>query len=143
MAAAPTPTPAPHFDPSRDPEADLRVAIAQAQRQGKNILLDVGGEWCSWCHLLDATLVKEASLALLFQRHYVVVRVNYSDENENKPFLSRFPKHLGYPHIYVLDRNGRLLHSQHTSLLESGKGYSIKALEEFLRAWAPSRVPGV
>ena len=68
-----------------------------------------------------------------------MVRVNYSEENRNQQFLSHFPKITAYPHLFVLDQDGRLLHTQNTNLLESGKSYNIKAVEEFLRAWAPSR----
>jgi hypothetical protein len=37
--------------PARDPVDDLDTAKVEAQRAGKRIVLDVGGEWCSWCHL--------------------------------------------------------------------------------------------
>jgi len=33
------------YDESRDPAADLKAAVAQAQRENKRILLEVGGEW--------------------------------------------------------------------------------------------------
>ena len=36
------------YDPKRDPAADLKTAMAEAQRGGKRILLEVGGEWCPW-----------------------------------------------------------------------------------------------
>ena len=41
------------FDPARDPVADLATAKVEAQRGGKRIVLDVGGEWCSWCHYIS------------------------------------------------------------------------------------------
>ncbi len=41
------------FDPKRDSEKDLQDAVALAAKTNKHILLDVGGEWCSWCHKLD------------------------------------------------------------------------------------------
>ena len=50
------------FDPTRDPAKDLAAAEAQAKAEHKNILLDVGGNWCSWCHLLDRTLHGNADL---------------------------------------------------------------------------------
>ncbi len=136
------PAPSAGFDPKRDPAADLRAAVGQARREGKRILLDVGGEWCGWCKLLDATLAREDSLRELLSKNYVVVKVNYSDENRNEAFLSRFPKIIGYPHLYVLDPDGNLLHSQNTNVLEAGKGYSVGALEGFFRAWAPARGSG-
>ena len=46
----------PKFDPARDPFKDLKEVIVDAQSTGKRILLDVGGEWCIWCHRLDGFL---------------------------------------------------------------------------------------
>ncbi|BDQ03700.1 hypothetical protein [Ignavibacterium sp.] len=34
------------FDPTRNPEQDLKNAIEYAQKTNKRIILDVGGEWC-------------------------------------------------------------------------------------------------
>ncbi|HVO73587.1 MAG TPA: thioredoxin family protein, partial [Ignavibacteriaceae bacterium] len=45
--------PVEEFDPSRNPAKDLNNAVAEAKRTGKRILLDVGGNWCIWCHYLD------------------------------------------------------------------------------------------
>jgi thiol:disulfide interchange protein len=135
-AAAP---PAEHrtpFDPKRDPDKDLQVAVAQARQEHKRILLDIGGEWCVWCHILDKTLEGDRTLTDLLAAHYVVVKVNFSEENKNSAFLSHFPKIEGYPHLFVLDQDGKLLHSQNTDLLESGKGYNLKAVQDFLEHWA-------
>jgi len=36
-----------NFDPTRNPERDLATALVQAKAEGKRVLVDVGGEWCS------------------------------------------------------------------------------------------------
>ena len=46
------------------------------------------------------------------------MKVNFSPENENKELLSKYPQIPGYPHIFVLDSGGNLLHSQFTGDLE-------------------------
>jgi thioredoxin-related protein len=124
------------FDPKRDPAKDLAAAVTQARQEHKKIILDVGGEWCIWCHRLDDFIASEQGLHKLLEEHYVVLKVNYSEENQNKAFLSGFPKVDGYPHLFVLDQNGKLLHSQSTGDFESGKGYSAAAFEAFLHKWA-------
>ena len=48
-------------------------------------------------------------------------------------FLSKYPPISGYPHIYVLDENGALFHSQNNSDLEEGRSYSRTAILEFIR----------
>ena len=39
------------YDPKRNADSDVKNAIAEARKTGKRVLLEVGGEWCSWCHL--------------------------------------------------------------------------------------------
>lgn len=125
------------FDPLRDPAGDLESAKVEAMRGGKRIMLDVGGEWCSWCHLLDKFIEGDAEIRSFRDANYVWMKVNYSEENENKPFLSAYPGIKGYPHLFVLDADGKLLHSQFTGELEKGKGYDRAKFFDFMKAWAP------
>lgn len=125
------------FDPARDPANDLATAKVEAQRAGKHILLDVGGEWCSWCHILDRFVEGDAEVRRLRDAKYVWMKVNYSEDNENTAFLSQYPAVKAYPHLFVLDANGALLHSQFTGELEEGKGYDRRKFLAFLQEWAP------
>jgi thiol:disulfide interchange protein len=137
-AASPTVySPVTVFDPARDAAQDVRLAVAEAKRTGKNVLLDVGGEWCIWCRRLDSLFVRRADLAEARERWYVTVKVNYSKENKNEKLLSAYPKIPGYPHLFVLDASGKLLQSQDTGALESGKGHDPEKIMTFLRRWAP------
>ena len=133
------------FDPARDPVADLATAKVEAQRGGKRIVLDVGGEWCSWCHLLDAFIEGDAEIRSFRDANYVWMKVNYSEDNENAAFLSQFPQIKGYPHLFVLDAQGTLLHSQFTGELEADKGqpkgYNHERFFAFMKEWAPPKAP--
>ncbi|MGH8026376.1 MAG: thioredoxin family protein [Pseudoxanthomonas sp.] len=126
------------FDPLRDPAKDLETAKVEAQRGGKRILLDVGGEWCRWCHILDKLVEGDAEIRSFRDANFVWVKINYSEENENKPFLSAYPEIKGYPHLFVLDADGKLLHSQFTGDLEKGEGYDRRKFFAFLKDWAPA-----
>ena len=68
-----------------------------------------------------------------------MVKVNYSPENENEDVLSRYPEVAGYPHFFVLDGEGRLLHSQDTAKLEKGKSYHARRFKRFLTRWGPPK----
>lgn len=125
-------------DPARDPFTDLNVAIDLARQSDKRILLEVGGEWCKWCRYLDEFLNEHAEINNYLNDQFVLVKVNYSPENENTEFLSRYPKISGYPHIYVLSANGDFLHSQGTAELESGQSYDPVKMIDFLDKWAES-----
>ncbi len=111
------------FEPQRDAAADVATAVALAKKQGKRVLVDVGGEWCPWCHILDRFVAANADVRALTDANYVWVKVNWSKENKNEALLSRWPAVKGYPHLFVLDADGRLVHSQDTGLLEDGKDY--------------------
>lgn len=124
------------FDPTRDAEKDIRFGVALAKKQRKRVLLDVGGEWCPWCKKLDKMFRTDAEVAAALAKSYVVIKVNYSRENENKAVLARYPKISGYPHLFVLDDRGKLLHSQDTGLLESGDHHDHDKVMAFLTAWA-------
>ncbi len=127
------------FDPARDAAADVATAVAMAKAQGKRVLVDVGGQWCSWCHILDRFVAGNADVRALVDANYVWLKVNWSPENRNEALLSRWPAIRGYPHLFVLGADGRLLHSQETDVLESGKDYDRAKFVAFLRAWAPPR----
>ncbi|MEE8398318.1 MAG: thioredoxin family protein [Desulfobacterales bacterium] len=124
------------YDPKRDAATDIEEAILEARRTHRRVLVEVGGEWCIWCHILDRFFDDNRALLEYRVKHFVMVKVNYSPENKNMKVLSRYPKIPGYPHIFVLDGEGKLLHSQPTERLESGKGYSVERVSDFLRRWA-------
>jgi thiol:disulfide interchange protein len=121
------------FDPSRDAASDVRTAVGMARAQHKQVLVDVGGEWCIWCHMLDKFIASHPPVKQLLDDNYVVVKVNWSPQNRNEAVLSQWPKVKGYPHLFVLDDKGQLLHSQDTSVLEAGKGYDEGKVLAFLR----------
>ena len=50
--------------------------------------------------------------------------------------VSRWPGIRGYPHLFVLDASGALVHSQDTGVLESGNGYDKARVLAFLTRWA-------
>jgi thiol:disulfide interchange protein len=125
------------FDPRRDPAADLATAVSLARAQNKRVIVDVGGEWCIWCHILDRFIAAHDEVRTLRERHYVWLKVNFSPDNRNEAFLARWPKVEGYPHLFVLDASGRLLHSQNTAELEAGKDYDLAKMLAFFRDHRP------
>jgi len=129
------------FDPSRDAAADIARATSLANAQGKRVIVDVGGEWCAWCHVLDRFVAANADVRAFVGAHFIWVKVNFSPENRNEAVLSRWPPINGYPHLFVLDGSGRLLHSQDTGELEAGNGYDKARFRAFLERWAGSPVP--
>lgn len=137
---APAYQPVLQYDPKRDAAADIDAAVTEAGRSKRHVLIEVGGDWCAWCHRLDDYLKEKKKLKALLERNFVMVKVNYSPENENEEVLSRYPEVAGYPHFFVLDGQGKLLHSQDTARLEKGKSYHARRFKRFLTRWGPKRL---
>ena len=125
------------FDPSRDAAADVAHATSLAKEQGKRVIVEVGGEWCTWCHIMDRFIKANADVRALLDANYVFVKLNFSKQNENKAVLSRWPEIDGYPHLFILDGDGALVHSQNTAALEAGKSYDKRKFIDMLKTWAP------
>jgi thiol:disulfide interchange protein len=124
------------YDPARDPAADLAATIRTAQATNKRIVLQVGGDWCGWCHKLDRYVLEHPAVAAALRDGFVIMKVNKSEDNDNAEFLAQYPEIPGYPHWYILQSDGTLLHSQGTAKLEEGNSYSESALLDFLRQWS-------
>jgi len=127
--------PVAEYSPDRDPVADVASAVTRAKQEHRRVLVVVGGEWCKWCHILAAYIKANPGVERAWNDRFVTVHVNYSPENENKLFLGGYPQIPGYPHIFVLESDGSLLHSQNTGLLEEGQGYSTAKVMAFLDEW--------
>ncbi len=129
-----------YYDEQRDPFADAAEAIELAKSSGRNILIEIGGNWCSWCKKMDAFLDKNPELYQQLHSKYVVLKVSVSDSNENEAFMKGLPPVLGYPHMYVSNSNGKMLLSKDTAeLLDNGE-YSLTHWQEFINKWQVSAV---
>lgn len=136
--AAPEPyAPVHEFNPKRDASADIRAAVAEAQRTQKRIIVYVGGSWCQFCGQMGELYRKNSDLLEIREAGFITVYVYYGPGNYNRAALSGFGKVLGIPHYFVLDSDGRLLHSQHLLDLRSNGDYSAVKMKQFLTEWSP------
>lgn len=129
--------PVKEYDPKRDANQDVANAVAEAKRTNRNVLVEIGGQWCVWCKYFDKFFADNSTLAQFRDQNYIMVKVNFSPENKNEALISKYGKVPGYPHLFVLDKGGKLLHSQDTSKLEEGRGYNMTAVANFLKEWSP------
>lgn len=123
------------FDPTKDPFEDWKVTVDEATKLNKRIILDVGGDWCVWCHRIDAFMHSTEEIESLLNEHFIILKINFSKENKNEKFLSQYPAIEGYPHFFVLEKDGSLLRSQNTGELEKDKDYDKDKFVAFLKKW--------
>lgn len=123
------------YDVDNDPAADLEKAVKRATLENKRIIIQVGGDWCSWCTALHKHLDKNPLVYNALAASFVVIKVSYTSEHPNEAFLTMFPEADSYPHWILLSPSGQYLHSQDMEELESGKGYSSDLLIKFAEKW--------
>lgn len=126
-----------------NPDADVSAAISQglikAKGENKNIFLQIGGNWCPWCLKFHKLYAEDSEINGSMEKNYIFILVNYSKENRNYATLKKleYPQRFGFPVFVILDSNGKRLHTQNSSYLEEGDGYSKKKVLEFLKQWSP------
>lgn len=125
-----------HYDIARDPFVDGEAAIKLAQASGRNILIEVGGNWCSWCHVLDRFFRSDPMLWDKLHQGFVVLKVNVGDGNDNAGFMSGMPPVHGYPHLFVARSNGSVIYSQSPAEFIRNGEYSAIDFMPFLDRWS-------
>ena len=125
------------YDPSTDASKDLQSAIMKANQTGKHVLVQVGGNWCSWCIKLDKLFKTNKRIDSILSNDYVLMHLNYSKENKNLKILSTLsnPQRFGFPVLLILDEKGNLLHTQDSGLLETGDHHDPDKVFTFLSKW--------
>lgn len=143
LAIATTPTELPfyskYYDDKRDPFKDAANAITLAQKTDRNVLIEIGGNWCTWCKKMDAFLDVNPHVYEALHQKYVVLKINVSDSNENEAFMKALPPVLGYPHMYVSTASGKMILSKDTAELLEGSNYSEQRWLAFLNKWQASQ----
>jgi len=128
------------YHPEANAEADIKNAVALAKKEHKNVLIQAGGNWCIWCLRFNDYVQKTPDLKELVDKNYVYYHLNWSPENKNEKIFSGYGnpgEKFGYPVFMVLDENGKLIHTQDSSVLEEGSGYSLSKVKAFFELWKP------
>lgn len=124
------------YDETIDPMKQIDAALVKAKAEGKNVICQVGGNWCKWCLRFADFITKDADLAKMVDENFVYIHVDF---NEKSPAALQErlgqPGRFGYPALVVLRPDGSVLHIQDSSYLEAGDGYSKKKVTRFLKNW--------
>jgi thioredoxin-related protein len=130
------------YNPAADAKADIKAAVQLAAKEGKHVLLQIGGNWCSWCILFDNKVNSNDTLKTALTSNFVTYHLNYSPENENVDVLASlgYPQRFGFPVFVVLDGKGNRLHTQDSAYLEQGRGHSTNKVLQFFNNWSPAAI---
>lgn len=128
------------YHPEADAEKDIAAAVKKAKAEHKFVLLQGGGNWCSWCIEFARFVKADPKLDSVMSASFVWYHLNYSKENENKKILAKYgyPQRFGFPVFIILDENGKRINTQNSEYLEDGKkSYDKNKVEAFLEMWSP------
>ncbi|HEY8929256.1 MAG TPA: thioredoxin family protein [Mucilaginibacter sp.] len=130
------------YHPEADAKADIAAAVKKASTEHKNVLLQIGGNWCIWCIRFNNLVTQDPELNKYVRDNYEIVHVNYSKENMNEKLLAElgYPQRFGFPVFIVLDDKGNRLHTQNSGYLEDGPGHSKEKVMGFFKDWSPAAI---
>lgn len=128
------------YHPEADAKADIKAAIEKAGKEGKHVLLQIGGNWCVWCLRFNDKVNGNDTLKTALEKNYITYHLNYSKENKNEDVLASlgYPQRFGFPVFVVLDGKGNRLHTQSSGYLESGKEHGTEQVLDFFNQWSPA-----
>jgi len=100
-----------HFSPRPNRAGEIgwqtwgEAAFAQAEREGKPILLSISAVWCHWCHVMDETSYSDPRVIERINERFVPVRV----DNDRRPDVNARYNQGGWPTTAFLAPQGALL----------------------------------
>lgn len=130
------------YDSKADAEKDIQTLIAKAKKEGKNVMIQAGGNWCIWCLRFNQYVQTTPELKNIVDKNFVYYHLNFSPDNKNEKVFAQYGNpgdKFGYPVFIVLDKNGKMIHVQQSDVLEDGKGYSLEKVKEFFNKWTPKK----
>ena len=140
------------YDEEINPVEQIEQSLVTAKANGKFVICQVGGNWCPWCLRFADFITNDSTISKLIADNFIYAHVNYNPRKSEGEVRTRQaeemmkrlgnPGRFGFPVFVVLDENGRVLHTQDSSFLEEGKGYSQEKTLRFLKNWTPSAVKG-
>lgn len=135
------------YDEEVDPLEQIDSALKVAKAEGKYVVCQVGGNWCPWCLRFADFITNDSTIRALINENFVYIHANYNprktlpaEKQEQAKFLMerlQNPARFGFPVLVILDEHGKVIHTQDSSFLEEGKGYSKEKVERFFKCWTP------
>jgi protein disulfide-isomerase len=143
LAATPAAAAALPYDAAADARADIRGALAQAQRNHRNVLLVFGANWCEDCRALDKAL-RSPRNATLMASEFEVVKVDVGKFDRNLDIAAEYGNAVakGIPSAVVLSPGGAIVYATRAGELADARRMSETGVHDFFERVvkaAPSR----
>ena len=128
------------YDENANAGAAVDAAFARAKKNGKRVLIDMGGNWCGDCIVL-ANLMQLPELKRFMGAHFEIVSVDIGRYNKNMDIPQRFGaadrvKSGGVPSIIVAEPDGTFVNKNDMSALEDARHMTPQGIANWLAQWA-------
>jgi len=131
----------PIYDVKADGEQQIAVAVAQAGRERKRVLLDLGANWCADSQALFQLFNTNPEIRRVIEDYYVFEMIDVNQRGlgaRNAKVVARFgdPIATGIPVLLILDANGVLLNNDPAERLPDSAHNHPTMVLAYLRKWA-------
>src|SRR5271157_1437682 len=122
----------PIYDEAADAKAEIRTALADAQRANVPVLVVFGANWCGDCKVLDLAF-KSGESAPLIAKNYRVVKVNVGRFDRNVDIAESYgvPLKNGIPAVVVLSQQGKVTYATRAGELADAQSMGDRGIYEF------------
>lgn len=124
------------YDNRADAHKDIQGALAQAQADGKLVLLDFGANWCLDCIVLSR-LYEHPSVRPFLHDNFHVVTVDVGNWDRNLDVSQRYgsPIDGGIPALVILAGSGELVASTKNGALADARTATAREVLDYLKRW--------
>lgn len=118
----------------------IAAALKKAKRDHKRVLVEWGGNWCGWCYKLHDVFHKEPTIHPIVHEEFELVLIDCGPNEKLMKEYGGEDRQYSYPHLTILDADGKVLTNQETGSLEEGDHHDPKLVSEFLKKWTPEKI---
>lgn len=104
-----------------DAKLAFDAGLARANREHKQLLVILGGNWCQWCLALDDLMHQDPGLRSYLETHFVVLKLDSAAAKVLDDAWGK-PSRLGVPVLIFVDATGAVRHIQESISLELWHG---------------------
>ena len=126
------------YDESANANAAVDAAFARAKKNGKRVLIDLGGNWCGDCIVL-ANIMQLPQMKPFLASHFEMVTVDVGRFNKNLQIPARFgitSRLEGVPSVIIAEPDGTFVNQGRIAALADARHMTPQAIADWLAQWA-------
>ena len=125
------------YDNRADAHKDIQTALAQAQADGKLVLLDFGANWCLDCIVLSH-LYEDQTVRPFLDDNFHLVTIDVGNWDRNLDLSQRYgsPIEGGIPALVILAGSGEVVATTKNGALADARTATAREVLDYLKRWA-------